>query len=375
MKSLYFAYDPIDGVDALEPGSMVITGRGNRYHDAFQRARARGVDVATYWNPYNIPVGTKNPQDLEQWGDTTKVPRWRFNDTGPVRSNWENTELADIRPGSAYRKAFIEISEKMIRKNLWSGFFCDTLGAQPWAAGYEGWPIAEQKLWTECAVDISRELFQLCQRVDPKFLKIDNNVWHLPPAHPAAAIAKTGDQYCHGVCLENPPTAEDANGKDLNQPLLFHVNYASHTFGVPTRRILLLIAPNPVLAVRWAMVPGITHISLIDKGRGQKYAHVTPALDQQIAALGGPSDSGSAARIAELEDALASANAQLAAARQELASRNTDLQSAVARVVQLEKSVDKLTSDLTYTRQVVADNVAKISDARAAWAKITALLS
>lgn len=311
MKPCYFAYNSLEGVEeAAAPGVIIVTGRGNRPDIGFQHARSKGAAVQAYWNPFNVPDVTKDPQELEQWmGGQQNVPRWRFNGTGPIRSNWKNTQLADITPGSAWRKYFTTVSSKLIASKWFDGFFCDTLGAKPWAAGYDEWPIAEQKLWTECAVDLARELHETRMAINPKFDLVHNNVWNLPPGHPAAAIAKTGDQYCNGVCLENTPP-DRATGR----PQLFHTNYASRVFGVPDRRLLLVVTSNPVYAVQWAMVPGLTHISLVDASKQQNYLKLVPALDAQIAALvAAAADAGdNGAELARLRTGIGQLMAQAA---------------------------------------------------------------
>lgn len=339
MKTLYLAYDQVVGIEAAEPGDIVITGRGNRYHDAFQQATAKGAIVLAYWNPFEIPVGSQNPQDLEQWmGDTTIVPRWRFAG-GPVRSNFPGTELADITPNSSYRKHFIAASDQLIAGGKFGGFFCDTLGAKPWKAGYDQWPMAEQQAWTEYAVDLARELHETRMRVNPKLRIVHNNFWQLAASHPAAAIAKTGTNYSDGGVVENTPTLK-VDGVDTGRIQPYHINYASRTFGGPNERIMLAITGGPAYAVRWAMVPGITHIALVDKSRGQSYLKPTPALYEQIAALqttvADPAQQEQlAAALAQLAEAQASAAALQAAhesARTSLLSTSAELQRAHATI-------------------------------------------
>lgn len=275
-----YGMDTTAVIPFAKPTAIIVTGRGNKYDKAFQEARRRGALVYAYRNPINIPVGSKNPADLEQWmGDTAKVPRWRFNDTGPIRSNWEGTELADIRPGSPWRIYARKHIEEMIAKGLWDGFFSDDTGARPWAADWERWPLAEQKLWTECMVDLARDIHEARVKVNPKFEIVHNNVWHLPSSHPAYAIAITGDRYCNGVCLENTPpdkTILESTSKRVRSQ--FHINYAARSFaGDPFPRRLLSICNHPEMFEQWKEDPNVTHITLVRSSIGESYMKLTSA--------------------------------------------------------------------------------------------------
>jgi hypothetical protein len=358
MKSLHFAYGQIAGVAELtENGAIVVTGRGNRYHADFQTARKRGVPCYAYLNPINIPVGSTNPQDLEQWVDTATVPRWRFNGTGPVRSTWENTELADIRPGSPWRLQLRKYCEMQMRNGLFDGFFCDDTGARPWGkplgVAWTDWPMAEQQLWVTCMLDLAREIHQIRLAVRPQFELVHNNLWHLPSGHPAAAIAATGDQYCNGVCLENTNKVleEDAvEGALPDKPSQFHINYASRAFGMSAARRLFVIAPDPAFAVEWMMVPGVTHIALVDKTRKQTYLRSQPSVADQIRAIDATAKAGGTGSTAELEQL----RAQLTTAQSQLAASQATIQTLSNDVSILKAEVGELVDKVTVERQKLA---------------------
>lgn len=283
MNPLFFNYGTDTSLVAsiAKPSAIIVTGRGNRYDPNFQKGRVLGALVYAYINTINIPVGSKNPQDLEQWmGDTTKVPRWKFHGTGPVRSNWPGTELVDIRPGSAYRVHARKHYGELIAGGKFDGFFCDDTGVRPWAADWESWPVAEQVAWGECMLDIARELHELRVEINPRFELVHNNLWDLPGGHPLDAKAQEGDRYCNGVCLENTPpdrkVLEDTGKRVRAQ---YHINYAARTFagGVYPRR-LLSITNHPEMRDQWKADPNVTHITYLDKSKGEDYMRPTPAI-------------------------------------------------------------------------------------------------
>lgn len=338
-----------------KPSAIIVTGRGNRYDSEFQDARKRGAIVPAYWNPFNIPVGTKNPADLEQWmNDTSKVPRWRYKKPdgtlGPVRSNWPNTEIADITPGSAWRVYFRMISEKMIRSGLFDGFFLDTFGTRLWAVDWQNWPVGEQTLFAECAVDMARDLRELVDAVKPGFELIANNLFDLPKGHPADATADLGNNYLNGTTLENPPPGPDGNRSP------YHINYAARQFGVSPRR-LLVVAQNQKLFDQWRADPNVTHITLVDKAKGQDYMRVTPALVPY-------KDERPPAPPLTCEQKLATANQKIASLQDENEKLSTQLEESTKRNADLIASNNDLSAsraELQNKLRSIGSHAAEIS--------------
>lgn len=327
MKSLHFAYGSVDGVDAItEPDSIIVPGFGNLYDPAFQRARERGVKVYSYRKPISLNDDARNPNEIAFYmGDPSQVPLW-----GPNRRNNNYSHLIDIRPGSTWcRWLADEHLPAMIAEGKTDGMFLDVLGARPWGRPKEGetwqrwedWPVTEQQEWTESAVALMRQLHTRRMELKPDFDLVVNNVWSLPRKHPACEIAETGNQYCNGVCLENPVLGDDG------LPGAFHLNYAQRTFGADPRR-LLVIAQNARVGAYWAMQLGPTHLAVIDQSRGHDYMHVVPSLPEQVAALG--TASAPDPRVAALEAEILALQDDIERAQQTgaaLATENESLQA------------------------------------------------
>lgn len=326
MKPCFLAYASVVGViEAAAPGVIIVTGRGNRNHDAFQQAKAKGATLLSYWNVLDVPDVTKDPQDIDQFmGGQENVPRWRFNGAGPLRSNWSGTTLADIRPGSAWRKFIVEKSGKVMQSGKFSGLFLDTLGSRPWGGeegfvSYNGWPAAEQKLWTESCVGLAKELYLKRLQVAPKQLLIHNNQWQLSPE---------GDDYCNGMCMEKPPI-----DKKTNLPAQFHVNYAARPFG-GNPRFMILIAGSEKNALDWLGHPGLTHMGVVDASKEQSYAKLAPLpvkVAAAMAAYGAPPAVDDAAALEQ----------QIVKLRSDLDTANKVIAGYVTQVAELSRKVSE----------------------------------
>jgi outer membrane murein-binding lipoprotein Lpp len=269
----FLAYSNLTGMlDVAKPGAIIVTGRGNRYDPAFQEARKRGAKVYSYWNVANAPGNLSNPEDASQYLiNGAPPPRWPYkNPDGTDRSQWSGTYLLDLRPGSEWLKHIVAKSEEVIKSGKFDGFFLDTLGARLWATlvDWGSWSVAEQTAWASGSINIAKELALVADRVNPAFELVHNNLWDLPSGHPFDAQAQEGDKYCNGVCLENPQGAS---------PGAYHVNYAGRTFGRLPRRVLV-IDTTDADTVLWSKVPGVTHVTSIEKATSETYAKVTPPV-------------------------------------------------------------------------------------------------
>lgn len=240
MNPLGFAYENVTGVKDYKASAVIVTGRGNRYHGDFQIARSNGVEVYAYLIPVAMDP-SPNPIDLGFFmGDYKKVPLWGTRLAKP------GIPLVDISVGSIWADWVVDYIGKLILEKKFEGAFLDVLGARPWMklAAWEMWSPAEQKKWTDGAVDLARRIHEKRMQLDPNFKIIHNNEWRLDPR---------GEQYCNGVCIEHHPAVVD--GKPS-----FHANYVGKTFAKGLVKRNLVIAMNAADAQAWAKVPGATHV-------------------------------------------------------------------------------------------------------------------
>lgn len=279
MNPLGFAYSPptVNGelqgvIEWSAPGGVIVTGRGNRMHSTFQKARALGAELWAYWNVVEAPENLSNEQDAWQYrlADGSAPPAWPYMDAnGNPRSQWPGNYLLDIRPGSPWLKHIVPKTVELIDLHKHDGLFLDTLGTRPWSkmAAWDTWPVEEQAEWVACQVNLAREI---AEAVGDRVKLVHNNLWAnvLKSTHPAYATAPNGEKYCHGVCLENPSG---------NVPSEFHKAYAGRTFGLSPRRVVVIDSTDAD-TVLWSQVPGVTHVCSVEKAVGETYARLTPPV-------------------------------------------------------------------------------------------------
>ena len=294
---LHFCYESLDGaVERAGPSALFVVSNGLRIHPKVKQILALGGLVYAYVRPISKLKVANNPEDIAFYmGDLSRVPEW-----GPNRQNNAYSVLTDIRPGSAWTNWLVNVWIPKLIAEGHSGAFLDVLGARPWGVPKAGetwtpwdqWSVAEQTEWLKGATDLLRRIHLKRMELKPSFGIMCNNIWRLPPAHPAASIAAEGDQYCDGVCLEHPP--EPTTGVSA-----FHAGYAGRTFGGPQRRMVVVLQTMEA-AKRWVDVYGITHVGC--------QADYEKAEVDVVPPSGGPT-------IAQLQAQLSDARLQLAAAQ------------------------------------------------------------
>jgi len=328
---VFVAYEADTGViDYAKPTALFLAGPPVRYKPSFQEARRRGSKVFAYVHPSNLPDKVINPNQLETYmNGRANVPIWPYKTaTGASRSNWPGTVLIDIR-SPAWLDWLASFLGKLIASKQFDGVFLDTLGARLWnpSVAWDTWPVAEQQEWTAASVNLARRMHEKRMEIDPDFVIVHNNVWHLPPTNPQQALARSAEAYCDGVCLELSPLSE------------FHTAYANRTFS-GRQRCVIVVSKTAEDAPKWADVQGVTHVC----GPSDYSQPVAPLVAyNDLRDLAG--------RVAELEATVASLNDALDTAHAQLDTANRLLGDAVnardALAVQLETTISALEVERT----------------------------
>jgi cell division protein FtsB len=342
MNPIGFAYSPptvngelLDVLTWSKPpgGGIMVTGRGNRMHPSFQKARAQhGVELWAYWNCVEAPDNLSNEQDAWQFklADGSHPPFWpgRTAD-GKPRSQWPGNHLLDIRPGSLWLKHIVPKTVELVNLHKHDGLFLDTMGARPWSktrtvdgrvivgADWDTWPVEEQTQWITCMVNLAREL---AEAVAGRVKLVHNNLWAnvIKQGHPAYAVAPQGEKYCNGVCLENPSG---------NVPSDFHKNYAKRTFGLLPRRVPVIDSTDAD-TVLWSKVEGVTHVCSVEKAISETYARLTPPVVPFTGKDEGEDEAENEAlraRVAELTAENTTLHTQLDESQQKLATADAEI--------------------------------------------------
>jgi hypothetical protein len=346
---LYFCYDfqSFAGAEAdidtyAAPTAIFVTGRSNRHHPAFARARAKGAEVFAYLNVFERPDGSEGAGPLDTAfyagfnGSVPGVPLWT-----PVRADWPGSKLTDMRAGSAWTEYCVEYIVQMMRDDTVDGVFLDGIGSRLWSSRvqWDTWPVAEQQAWTTGNVDFVRRLHAQRMLINPNFKIVANNIFHLSPE---------GERYVDGMTIEWPKGVS-----------AFHRAYVGRTFANVGHRRVFVIARNDTDAALWADVPGVTHVSSVftdgdPATRDENYKAPTPPITTiKPIDLRGPelalyvawlkSQGGNTAEIARLQSLVIVANQRREAAEAELAAAQAELSAAVATLGDAQAAVVALT--------------------------------
>jgi hypothetical protein len=256
---LFFNNSFIGFKDYEKPTALLVTGNCNRYDERFQQARAAGAEVLVYINP---PAVYDHLPCRTEWGlygkDRDKVPLWPYPSYG-VRSSWKNTRMTDIRAGSPWSDHVVEYVENLMRERKFDGVFLDVVGARIWSSttSWKDWPKQEQDEYTRGNVDLVRRIDEKRRAVDPDFIVVNNGFWDR-----GDKLGYEGGKYVDGVVLEHSTFTD------------LHREYAQRAYSDLGHRRVLVIAREGD-ALKWARVPGVTHVS--DQ---KSYGHPNPPVVQ-----------------------------------------------------------------------------------------------
>jgi hypothetical protein len=245
-----FYNDSFENFEAYaHPTAIVVTGHCNRYDQRFSEARAAGAEVLAYINAVavndNLPCKAALRAVSLYGPDVSRVPLWPLPGYG-VRSDWPRTRMTDIRAGSEWSDHVVAYVEQLMREDKVDGVFLDALGARPWSklSQWRSWDRAEQDAWTDGCIDLVRRIDASRRKINPKFIVVNNSVWDR-----GDGIGFEGEKYVDGIVLEHPV---------FNA---YHEKLAGHKFSDLGHRRVLVIARSTEEALRWADVPGVTHVN------------------------------------------------------------------------------------------------------------------
>lgn len=302
------------GVAAVAgPGSIIVSGRTNRYDPAFQIAQAQGAEVLAYLSLVVLPGVSTGPIDEGIYGDFASAPFWPYPTPAGRPHRLDGSRLLDIRVGADWPRRCADYLAGLIREQRFSGAFLDLLGGNLYAVtDFANWPANERAEWRAGAVDLMRLLDEARRAEDSNFILTCNNRWDTAPE---------GEQYCNGIALENMA------------PIASHLKLAARPYAPDLPRRVIVITGSAADAATWSSAPGVTHLAQFDSTLATPYARpmvpsvpYTDVVQAQVQAV---------TLRAELAEAQADAVALEAAhesARSSLLSTSAELQRAYATI-------------------------------------------
>jgi hypothetical protein len=251
---LAFAYTspPADVSDYAHPAGMVVTGRCNRYDQAFKNARDNGAEVLAYLNVAERGDSRVCAADEEFYGGPFgTTPLWPYPTPG-ARKNFQGsnyvTYLTDMRVGSTWVDQAVNYIADLMTEDKVDGVFLDVVGSRLWSglSDWKNWPQIEKDRWTDGNVDLVRKLDAKRRAINPRFIIVNNNLWDHSTTNPRGLAA---EQYVDGICLEH--NLFDAE----------HFRLAGKAYGNLGHRRVIAVGRTQQEAVNWAGVQGVTNVS------------------------------------------------------------------------------------------------------------------
>jgi hypothetical protein len=252
MNPLGMSYSSVEGVIAYAGYTgMLVTGRENRYHEAFQEARKFGAEIIGYLNPTDVSLRILGPLDAKTYA---KMQTWPYPTPGERKNYYDPFirkyyPLADMRAGSDSIKYFVDLVAELMMERRIDGVLLDVVGEHAWTKsfGWDGvnwnWPQWEKDEWAYGNVDLVHRIDIARRQLNPEFIIINNNSW-------GDSWARAGEQFVNGRMIEHHPATSQ-----------YQVNMSKRAYGNPEkRRVLVLAKPDQVDG--WlAITDGPTHIA------------------------------------------------------------------------------------------------------------------
>jgi hypothetical protein len=231
---LTFDYDNSTAITSYaRPTGAVVVGR-NFFNPALVDQIQNGggevyqyVDVIdgwfTNWNASGFQA--------ELYGGSQQNPDWLMS---PRRSNWSNTYLTDMRPGSPWVLHAVDAIAKWFPTTHAKGLFLDVVGERLWTGAWDSMSATEKSNWTAGNRDFVN---RLRQRLGPNVILVANNTW------------PSGNTELNGITSEHHSYSESGYWSTM---------FGRSDWEKPVRN--MVIANSATEARQWANVPGVTHV-------------------------------------------------------------------------------------------------------------------
>lgn len=172
--------DPPDALDqyAQPTGTAVLDmDLVDEITPRVDRLRSGGAEFLPYVNLVEARIGTRSDWEergrlygdgdgTASYGGETDVPsNWWWRDAdGHRRSQWPDTWMLDIRPGSDFADHAVEWADGFMRRCHCDGLYLDVLGSRLWVSTWDEMSETERSQWSEGAYDL---ISRLRARLDP----------------------------------------------------------------------------------------------------------------------------------------------------------------------------------------------------------------
>ena len=232
---LTFDYSNSTAITAYaRPTGAVVVGRNFFNPAVVDQVQAGGGEVYQYVDVIDgwFTNWTATGEQAALYGGAQQNPAWLMS---PRRSNWANTYMTDMRPGSPWILHAVEHLKQWFPTTHAKGIFLDVVGERLWTGSWDGMSAQEKADWAAGNRDF---VHRLRVALGPSVILVANNAW------------TKGNPDLNGITIEHhafstaPGWAAQTGRSDWFKPVRN-----------------MVIANSTYEAGRWATVPGVTHVS------------------------------------------------------------------------------------------------------------------
>ncbi len=232
---LTFDYSNSTAITAYaRPTGAVVVGRNFFNPAVVDQVQAGGGEVYQYIDVIDGWFTNWNAtgEQAALYGGAQQNPDWLMS---PRRSNWANTYMTDMRPGSPWILHAVEHLKQWFPTTHAKGIFLDVVGERLWTGSWDGMTAQEKADWAAGNRDL---VHRLRVALGPSVILVANNSW------------SNGNPELNGITVEHHSFSEAPNwSSQLGRSDWFK----------PVRN--MVIANSTYEAGRWATIPGVTHVS------------------------------------------------------------------------------------------------------------------
>ncbi len=232
---LTFDYNNSTAITAYaNPTGAVVVGR-NFFNPALvDQIQAGGGEVYQYVDVIDgwWTTWTATGDQAALYGGAKQNPDWLWS---PRRSNWPNTYMTDMRPGSPWILHAVEHITKWFPTTHAKGLFLDVVGERLWTSSWDAMSAGEKAEWAAGNRDF---VHRLRVALGPDVILVANNSW------------ANGNPELNGLTIEHHSYSEASNWSRMT---------GRSDWFAPTRN--MVIANSVGEGRSWANVPGVTHVS------------------------------------------------------------------------------------------------------------------
>ena len=232
---LTFDYSNSTAISAYaRPTGAVVVGRNFLNPALVDQIQAGGGEVYQYVDVIDgwFTNWSATGQQAALYGGAQQNPAWLWS---PRRSNWPDTYMTDMRPGSPWVLHAVEQIAGWFPTTHAKGIFLDVVGERLWTGSWDAMSASEKAAWAAGNRDF---IHRLRAALGPGVILVGNNSW------------PSGNPDLNGITIEHHPFSEASHWAS---------QLGRSDWATPVRNMVITYTSGD--AQSWARIPGVTHVA------------------------------------------------------------------------------------------------------------------